>query len=164
MNNNAKSLKNVISTKLPCIFVNGRPKSINSMNAEELRKFIGYVLVLCDTKIPPIPNWWPPNVDCSAFIYNKSLTTEQLKQIIECCYSHYKQRSLLVFSEKLARFEQLKIKPAGENASAIYLQPNNKLLLITPNEHLVSMSCTAELGFSQFNSHIHNINALMSHD
>lgn len=145
MNNNVKSLTNVISTNLPCIFVNGRPKSMKSMNVKELKKFIGYLLVLCEIKIPPIPNWWPSKVDCSTLIYNEGLTTtEQLVQIIKCCYSHYKQRSLLVFSEKLATFEQLKIQPAGENASAIYLQPNNKLLLITPNEHLVSMPCKAE--------------------
>lgn len=131
---------NLISSSLPCVFVRGMPKSLDTMNTGELKLFIQHLLTMLQADdMMSVPNWWAPRVDYSDFIKNAdNLSTFQLKEIIEFCYLHHNQKSLLVFSEQIAKCcDQLKILPLDENTSAIYLLPSQKLLFVTANEHLV---------------------------
>jgi hypothetical protein len=126
--------------RMPFIFVKGRPKSIDRMDKMELKKFIQHLLVVCEKRVHPVPEWWPPAINWLKFVWN-TLPILELKTIVLSCYAYHNELYTLYLSDQLAKmdFKQLKFKLISDNVTAIFNRLTERPLLVTVNENLVSV-------------------------
>lgn len=127
-------------TTLPCLFANGRPASLNAMNENQLNLFIPHMLRSCKEASHVVPVWWPVGVNY-ANLSDCTYDLDQLVEVVRKCYEHYDEQLVLEYSASLAtrRFADLVFEHAGENLTVVYENLTNTILLVTINEHLVSI-------------------------
>lgn len=131
-----------LSFKLPLVFANGAPSSINYMDENNLRKFISFLIdhIVNNliNKNDQKPNW----------SYEKYEITqsqpEELRNIIKSCYNHYGELILLQKSKILADIPDRDLHYVEDddlvsrNETDIIYVPSNTLLARIPNSLLVN--------------------------
>jgi len=148
--NNA-NCKKVMSSNLPLLFANGRPRSLETISQPELEEFVPF-MILCslgqevhlkpkEINKCPVPEWWPqgfpfkfPLVEQSDWINRQVM----LKSLVCRCYTFYDCEFLLKFSSELAEMAPSNLKyeeNKGENTTSIY-NASGRMLVKCRNENL----------------------------
>lgn len=131
---------------LPLLFANGNPTALTKITAEELEKFITF-MVTCswghdtvkDIRQPP---WWPNDVAFShPFVRPDTVPKDweaRLKNLVRKCYDFHKSAFLLVFSAQLARYPRNRLRYVDnhDHTTSLYYRPNSRLLVTFRNENL----------------------------
>lgn len=131
---------------LPLLFANGNPTALSKISADELEKFITF-MVTCswghdtakDIRKPP---WWPIDVDFShPFVKPVEVPNDweaRLKQLVKRCYDYHKSAFLLVFSAQLARYPRKRLRYVDnrDHTTSLYYRPSGRLLVTFRNENI----------------------------
>lgn len=131
---------------LPLLFANGNPTALSKISADELEKFITF-MVTCswghdtakDIRQPP---WWPNDVRFShPFVRPDAVPKDweaKLKNVVRKCYDFHKSAFLLVFSAQLARYPRKRLRYVDnhDHTTSLYYRPNSRLLVTFRNENL----------------------------
>ncbi|XP_028157788.1 uncharacterized protein LOC114350976 [Ostrinia furnacalis] len=131
---------------LPLLFANGNPTALTDFTAEELEKFITF-MVTCswghdtakDIRQPP---WWPDDVQFShPFVRPAAVPRDwvaRLKVLVKRCYDFHKSPFLLVFSAQLARYPRKRLRYVDnrDHTTSLYYRPSGKLLVTFRNENI----------------------------
>lgn len=131
----------VVEMSMPFVFLNGRPSTLPQMTADQLVKFLEYILQYTAVDFHSKPTWWPNDL---AFLKLNRLTKEQLMQIIFGCYKHNNSSFLLSYSVTLANYpsENLRFERFNAESTGIYNTVTNSLIIIIENHNLVSLANT----------------------
>jgi hypothetical protein len=131
---------------LPLLFANGNPTALSKITAEELEKFITF-MVTCswghdtakDIRQPP---WWPRDVAFShPFVRPAEVHKDweaRLKNLVKKCYDYHKSTFLLVFSAQLARYPRNRLRYVDnrDHTTSLYYRPSSRLLVTFRNENI----------------------------
>ncbi|XP_050343391.1 uncharacterized protein LOC126768950 [Nymphalis io] len=131
---------------LPLLFANGNPTALSKISADELEKFITF-MVTCswghDTaKEIRKPPWWPKDVVFThPFVKPSEVPTDweaRLKHLVKRCYDYHKSAFLLVFSAQLARYPRKRLRYVDnrDHTTSLYYRPSSRLLVTFRNENL----------------------------
>lgn len=130
---------------LPLLFANGNPTALTKITAEELEKFITF-MVTCswghDTAKDIIqPPWWPEDVAFAHPFRRPAVVPKdwesKLKRLVRKCYDYHKSAFLLVFSAQLARYPHHRLRYVDnlDHTTSLYCRPSGKLLVTFRNEN-----------------------------
>lgn len=131
---------------LPLLFANGNPTALSKITADELEKFITF-MVTCswghdtakDIRQPP---WWPADVEFShPFVRPAEVPKDwegKLKVLVKKCYDFHKSTFLLVFSAQLARYPRNRLRYVDnrDHTTSLYYRPSGRLLVTFRNENI----------------------------
>ncbi|CAG9795019.1 unnamed protein product [Diatraea saccharalis] len=131
---------------LPLLFANGNPTALSKISAEELERFITF-MVTCswghdtakDIRQPP---WWPKDVVFShPFVRPSQVPKDwaaRLKNLVKRCYDFHKSTFLLVFSAQLARYPRNRLRYVDnrDHTTSLYYRPSGRLLVTFRNENI----------------------------
>lgn len=130
---------------LPLLFANGNPTALSKITAEELERFITF-MVTCswghDTAIEIVqPPWWPEDVAFAHPFRRPSVVPKdwevKLRRLVRKCYDYHKSAFLLVFSAQLARYPHNRLRYVDnlDHTTSLYCRPSGKLLVTFRNEN-----------------------------
>lgn len=136
---------------LPLLFANGNPTALSKITADELEKFITF-MVTCswghdtakDIRQPP---WWPRDVAFShPFVRPLEVPADweaRLKNLVKKCYDFHKSTFLLVFSAQLARYPRNRLRYVDnrDHTTSLYYRPSGRLLVTFRNENIFYDRC-----------------------
>ncbi|XP_063619736.1 uncharacterized protein LOC134792379 [Cydia splendana] len=131
---------------LPLLFAKGNPTGLSTVTAEELERFITF-MVACswgrdtakDIRQPP---WWPADVAFSHPFVRPAVVPDdwegRLKNLVKRCYDYHKSAFLLVFSAQLARYPRRRLRYVDnrDRTTSLYYRPNGRLLVTFRNENM----------------------------
>ncbi|CRK90644.1 CLUMA_CG004345, isoform A [Clunio marinus] len=148
-NNNGSPTENNRRTNsnLPILFANGYPTSLEKMTAEQLERFVPFLVKSSkngteETELS-VPLWWSDTVDFKMplekpknFRKNWAAT---LRKLIEDCYTFFNQPFLLKYSNELCEYDpaNLRYVRASDTTTSLYSRKPKKLLLTFRNENML---------------------------
>ncbi|XP_014236212.1 uncharacterized protein LOC106658669 [Trichogramma pretiosum] len=135
-----------MESNLPLLFAKGFPASLETMDTEELEKFIIF-MVQCSFGNIPLdsirkPPWWPKEISFALPVVRppKELKMYQanLKKVVLRCYTYHRSEYLLRFCKYLSQYpkEIFEYVNNWDSTTSLFLKPTGKLLVTFRNENM----------------------------